>query len=204
VLGLPIGKGKPDAYCYDPRDSDAPEIDAAMRVSADSLVDESVMLALSGRELVYQTDRFAKDAEVTGFFKLSAWIAIDSPDTDIYVTVYDIDAAGSSMRLTTDAMRARYREGLRTPKILHSHAALRYDFDHFTFVSRLIRRGHRLRLVISPVGRVIESPFTEKNYNGGGPVAAESAQDGRAVTVTLYHDRAHPSALGIPFGQEAP
>ncbi len=196
-------KGRADFYRYDPRDPDAPEIEAEARTDGDRLlVDQTVVLALGGRELVYQTAEMAKDTEVSGFFKLSAWIGIDCPDTDLYAAVYEIDAGGGSIRLSTDAMRTRYREGLRSPRMMHTRAAMRYDFDHFTFVSRSIKQGHRLRLVISPVGRVIESQFTEKNYNGGGAVAAESANEGRPVTVTLYHDRTHPSVLNVPLGQE--
>ena len=55
----------------------------------------------------------------------------------------------------------------------------------------------RLRLVIGPVN----SLYWEKNYNAGGEVAAESMKDARAVTVTLYHDRGHPSALFVPLGR---
>jgi len=58
-----------------------------------------------------------------------------------------------------------------------------------------------LRLVIAPVGRLIEGIFVQKNYNGGGVVADESANDGRPVTVTLIHDETHPSALDVPIGQ---
>jgi len=104
------------------------------------------------------------------------------------------------VRLSTDAIRARYREGLRRPKLIDSHEPLRYDFTRFTFVSRLIRRGHRLRLVIAPIGRIIEGIFVEKNYNAGGVVAEETVEDARAVTVRLFHDAAHPSALSVPLG----
>jgi uncharacterized protein len=97
-------------------------------------------------------------------------------------------------------MRARYREGLRTPKLITSAAPLLYDFQRFTFVSRTIRRGHRLRLVVAPLGRLIETTFSQKNYNGGGVVAEESVADARPVTVRLFHDSAHPSALYIPLG----
>jgi hypothetical protein len=34
-------------------------------------------------------------------------------------------------------------------------------------------------------------------------VAAESMKDARTVTVRLYHDRAHPSALFVPLGRPA-
>jgi hypothetical protein len=32
-------------------------------------------------------------------------------------------------------------------------------------------------------------------------VAEQSMSDARTVTVTLFHDRAHPSALYVPLGQ---
>ena len=74
---------------------------------------------------------------------------------------------------------------------------LRYDFDGFTFISRMLRQGSRLRLVMGPVN----SMYSQKNYNSGGDVSAESMRDARTVTVKLYHDRAHPSALFVPLGQ---
>lgn len=67
------------------------------------------------------------------------------------------------------------------------------------FVSRLVKRGHRLRLVIAPMGRLLETTFAQKNYNGGGVVVEESATEGRAVTVTLFHDADRPSALHVPL-----
>jgi uncharacterized protein len=169
---------KADEYRYDPRDA-------------------------RGAEVVYHSAPFEQDTEISGFFRLSAWISIDCPDTDLYVSVYDIGRNGESTLLSTDAMRARYREGLRTPKLIRTRAPLRYDFERFTFVSRQIKRGHRLRLVVAPTGRLIDSPFTQKNYNGGGVVAHESAKDARPVTVRLHHDRSHPSALYVPIGHRS-
>jgi hypothetical protein len=64
------------------------------------------------------------------------------------------------------------------------------------FVSRQIGRGHRLRLVIAPIG----SGFVQKNYNSGRAVADETAESARAVTVSLYHDAERPSALHVPMG----
>lgn len=200
-LRTTVGAGGPDTYTYDPRETSGPEVAAEAKTQAASLVDQSVLLALRGKVLVYHSEPFEHDTEITGFFKLSAWIAIDCPDTDIYVSVHEIDLNGDSVRLCTDAMRARYREGLRTPKLIRTREPLRYDFERFTFMSRLVKRGHRLRLVIAPIGRLIETTFAEKNYNSGGVVAEETAVNGRAVTVRLYHDSDHPSALRVPLGR---
>ena len=93
--------------------------------------------------------------------------------------------------------RARYRESPRAAKLVTTREPLRYEFDGFTFTSRMLRQGSRLRLVIGPVNSI----YSQKNYNSGGDVSSESMRDARTVTVKLYHDRAHPSALFVPLGQ---
>jgi len=124
-------------------------------------------------------------------------LSIDQPDTDFRVSVAEIGVDGGSLQLATDSMRARYREDPRAQKLIRTTEPLRYDFRHFTFISRQIRKGHRLRLVIGP----LNSLFWQKNYNSGGVVAVESMRDARPVTVRLFHDETHPSALYVPLGQ---
>ncbi len=195
TLGAESAKGKPDHYVYDPHDLSYAHHEATSDPS--DLTDQEAILTQKGKLLVYHTAPFDKDAEVSGFFKFSAWIGIDQPDTDFAVSVYEIRPDGTSILLTGDLLRARYRENVREPKLVATRAPLKYDFDHFMFVSRQIGKGSRLRLTLTPVNSIL----AEKNYNSGGEVAAESMQDARPVTVTLYHDRAHPSALYVPIGQ---
>ena len=195
-----VGAGEPDMYSYDPRDTGGPEVDAEALVDGGSLIYQNVLLALRDRVLVYHSAPFAEDTEISGFFKFTAWISIDCPDTDFYISVHEIGLDGGSIQLSTDGLRARYREGLRSPKLIDTRAPLRYEFSTFTFVSRLMRRGHRIRLVISPVGRLIQAMFTERNFNGGGVVANESIDDAKQVTVHLFHDSEHPSMLSVPIG----
>jgi predicted acyl esterase len=113
------------------------------------------------------------------------------------VRMSEIRPDGRSIALTSDSMRARYRESSREPKLIATGAPLRYDFEHFTFVSRQVGKGSRLRLTIAPINSIT----TEKNYNAPKTVAEQSMSDARTVTVTLFHDRAHPSALYVPIGQ---
>ncbi len=189
-----IGRGMPDRYVYDPRDVSA----AALEVEVDpaSLTDQRLLLAARGKLLVYHSAPFAQDTEISGFFKLSAWIALDQPDTDFAATVHEILPDGGSVRLSTDVMRARYRESLREARLVKKGEVLRYDFDRFTFISRQVKKGSRLRLVFGPINSI----YAQKNYNSGGVVAEESRTDARKVTVRLYHDAHHPSALYVPIG----
>ena len=194
-LGGAQGKGKPDQYVYDPRDVSIAALEASVDIA--SYTDQRTVHALRGKQLVYHTAPFERDTEVSGFFKLTAWIAIDQPDTDFAVNVYEVRADGSSIALTSDVKRARYREDLRTPKLVTTREPLHYEFGGFTFTSRMLRQGSRLRVTIGPVN----SMYSQKNFNSGGDVSSETMRDARAVTVKLYHDRAHPSALFVPLGQ---
>jgi uncharacterized protein len=194
-LAAALPKGKPDHYVYDPRDVSLAALEATS--DAEELTDQRLIHAQRGKLLVYHTAPFERDTEVSGFFKFAAWIAIDQPDTDFAVSVYEIRNDGNSILLSTDLKRARYRQSLREPKLITTREPLRYDFDAFTFTSQLVKRGSRLRLVVAPINSI----NSEKNYNAGGAVSSESMHDARAVTVTLYHDRSRPSALYVPIGQ---
>jgi uncharacterized protein len=193
-LGAEPARGKPDHYLYDPRDRSNASLDAS--IDGSSLVEQRPVYARRGKELVYHSAPFDRDTEISGFFKLSAWLAIDQPDTDFQARIYEIRADGTSMELTSQVLRARYRQGLRTPTLIRTRSPLRYDFEQFTFTSQEVKQGSRLRLVIAP----IDSIYLEKNYNSGGVVAAESLSDAKPVTVTLYHDPHHPSTLFVPIG----
>lgn len=191
----PRAQGRQDHYTYDPRDTSGAELEAD--TSPGSLIDQRFAYAARGKALVYHSAPFERDTEISGFLRLSLWLAIDQPDTDFSVSVYEIQPDGSSIRLGADWMRARYRQGLRQEQLIHASEPLRYDFEHFTFVSRQIKKGSRLRLIVGPLNSI----YFEKNYNTGGVVADESMKDARPVHVVLYHDKDHPSALYVPIGR---
>jgi putative CocE/NonD family hydrolase len=185
--------GRPDSYVYDPLDTSPAEwqsIDVP-----NGLTDQRDTLNSSGKILVYHTAPFAADTDIAGFFKLSAWISLDQPDTDLVASISEIKSDGSSVALSDDLLRARYRKSFRNAELVKPGAVERYDFDHFTFQARRIAKGSRLRLVISP----LNSEWSEKNYNSGGVVSNETGKDAKKVTVTLYHDAAHASALYVPL-----
>lgn len=192
----PGAETPPSSYVYDPKDLSLAELES--EVEPTSLVDQRVLLASAGKRLVFQSAPFETDTDVAGFFRLEAWLAIDCPDTDFRVTVHEIDEGGRSVLLTSDVVRARYREGLRSPTLISTAEPLPYVFDGFTFVARRIARGRRLRLVFGPTNSI----HFQRNHNTGGVVAEETLEDARPVTVRLFHDRERPSALVMPLAAE--
>ena len=185
-----------DKWTYDPLDT-RPGLELENEEIKSYLTDQRFALNLYGNGVVYHTAPFEQDTEISGFLKLTAWIAMDVPDTDIAVNVYEILPDGTSVALTSDQVRARYRESLTQAKPVQPGEINQYTFDTFTWMSRLVKKSSRLRVVINCPNSI----FVEKNYNSGGAVENETAKDARTAHLTLYHDAQHPSALVLPIGK---
>jgi putative CocE/NonD family hydrolase len=184
----------PDRYVYDPLDGRPAERERGEH--PDYLTDQRAALDLRGDGLIYHSAPFAAETEVSGMPRLHVWIALDVPDTDFYVSLYEIKADGASILLGQDFRRARYRESLTAEKLARPGELNRYDFE-LPFSSRVVARGSRLRLLLGSPNSI----YFEKNYNGGGTVAEESGKDARTAHVTVYHDARHASVLELPVGK---
>jgi putative CocE/NonD family hydrolase len=190
-------KAAPARYTYDPLD--LREIAGPSELGGGEvktyLADQRLAMELSGNGLVYHSDPLPEATEITGYLKFVAWIALDVPDTDFAVNVFEIKKDGSSIALAEDRMRARFRESLRQERLVTPGEINRYEFRSFNWFSRRLEKGSRLRLVFySPNSR-----YWEKNYNSGGEVADESRKDARTAHVTLYQDAEHASYLEVPI-----
>jgi uncharacterized protein len=185
--------GASDLWKYDPLNTEPGDMEPADDPNA--LVSQVAALNLFGEGVVYHSAAFPESSEISGFPRLTLWLSINVPDTDLYANLYEILPDGGSVQLTGAQMRARYRDSLREPKPVPVGTPEKYVFDNFTFFSRRVAKGSRLRLVIGS----INSTGAEKNYNSGGDVASETAKDARTAKVTLLHDESHPSALELPI-----
>jgi putative CocE/NonD family hydrolase len=196
LAAAPPDAGTPaDHWVYDPRDLRPGVLEEHPREH--NLTDETQALNLFGSGVVYHSEPFPAATEISGYVKLGVWLSLDVPDTDLQATLYEILPDGRSVQLSGDLMRARYRHSLAREELVTPGRVERYDFSHFTWFSRRVSQGSRLRLVIGS----LNTSQLEKNYNSGKPVAAESGADARVAHVTIYHDAEHPSALEIPIGR---
>jgi putative CocE/NonD family hydrolase len=191
----PAATAPPYHYVYDPLDVHS--VDDLERETPGGLIDQSDALGKLGNGVVYHSEPFPEATEISGQVKLSLWIALDVPDTDFEADLYEILPSGGSVRLASDFLRARYRGSLEQETPVPRGEIVRYDFTGFSWFSRRIAQGSRLRLVVSCPNSI----DFEKNYNSGGVVAGETAKDARTAHVAIYHDAKHPSALEIPLGR---
>jgi uncharacterized protein len=188
----PAASAAMDSWTYDPLDTRPGSEETGD--DGNGLISQRDVLNLFGEGVLYHSELFTEPTEIAGFPMLTVWLRMDVPDTDLDADLYEILPDGGSVLLTSASMRARYRESLREAKPVPAGKTEKYVFGNFTFFARQIAKGSRLRLVV----RSINSPGTEKNYNSGGVVAAETGKDARTAHITLLHDAEHPSTLELP------
>lgn len=183
---------KPCEYVYDPLDKSYGLLE--MNPSDNGLTDQTNAYSIKGNGVVYHSAVFEKETEVSGFFELDAYIEADVKDVDIEADIYEIKADGTSVLLTSNTIRARYRESLEQEKLLIPGAINLFHFNNFTFISRAIEKGSRLRLIISSPNSI----NAQKNYCSGGVIANETAKDAHTAHLKIYNDSKHPSVLILP------
>ena len=181
----------PAKFVYDPLNKNFPFSTFANN-SPDYLIDQTNMNNLQG--IVYQSNVWERETEVTGFFKLDVYILADVKDVDLETDIYEVKADGSSVLLTNNFVRARYRDGLEKEKLLVPGDINLFHFNHFPFISRVIEKGSRIRLIITSPNSI----YIQKNYCSGGFVANETSKDARLAHIIVYSDHQHPSVLYVP------
>jgi len=185
-----------DEFINDPLDTSRGEnVEGVEPNEKTGNIDQRFALCIGKDGLVYHTDALQKETPLLGCPKVSLWVSIDTPDTDLQADLYEIQPDGTSIALWSDFRRLRYRESLREAKLAKPGEIVKCDFDPGLFVARRLIKGSRLRLVVySP-----NSIFWQKNYNSGGVVADETAKDARTAHVKVYHDTQHASAIELPL-----
>jgi uncharacterized protein len=193
MLALNAGaSGIAGQYVYDP--ADVSRADAEVDMDPFDPTDTKLVEARDGKQMVFDTMAFDVPTEISGFFKLDAWLSINQPDTDFQVLIYVIEPDGRSILITNDVMRARYAQSLREATLVESEEPRLYRFDRFWFTSRLVNKGDRLRLIIGPLDLI----NTQKNYNSARPVSEQTLADAKPVLVQLHTGPDFPSVLHMP------
>ena len=183
----------PSQYVYDPLDKTSALFD--LRPSDNYLSDQTYAFNISKFGLVFHSRPFEQDQEVSGFFELETYIETDVPDIDVEADIYELKQDGTSILLTSAIMRARYRESLEVEKLMEPGKTYLVPFHNFTFISRTIEKGSRLRLLLSSPN----SMNVEKNYGTGGVVAQETGKGAKPAHVKIYHAGDKASVLKMPI-----
>lgn len=176
-----------DVYNYDPRDP----VMSLMSADAQTLpVDQSPHDHRTDI-LVYQTPPLEDDLTVVGPVALKLWAQTDGPDTDWTAKLAIVLEDGLAINLTYGIMRARYRNGYRSPQPLEPDRPYQYSIK-LNPVGCVFRRGERIRLYISSS----DFPNFDRNHNNGGDYWTDNEL--RIAHQTVFHSVEMPSRLVLP------
>jgi putative CocE/NonD family hydrolase len=141
--------------------------------------------------LVYTSDPFLDDLEVTGPIEGVLHVATTAEDTDFTAKLVDVAPDGYARNLCDGILRLRYRNGLQKGVLAKPGEVYRIAIDAGV-TSNVLLSGHRIRVEISSSN----FPRCDRNPNTGRPVAAET--EFRKANQTVFHDRNRPSFVVLP------
>jgi putative CocE/NonD family hydrolase len=145
--------------------------------------------------LLFDTEPFAKDTEVTGPIEATIYARADVPDFDLWVRVLDVWPDGRAFNLMSpglDVLRASYRNGSQKPELLTSENIYKLKLDRL-LTSNVFKAGHKLRIQIS--GAFIPH-FSRNLQTGQSEITTSKTQAGH---IQIYSDPQHPSSIGLPI-----
>jgi len=141
--------------------------------------------------LIFSTPAFKQDFEVTGPLSVELYAGSSAVDTDFTAKLVDVWSNGFAQNLTDGIIRGRYRNSQEKAEFMNPGETYRFTIDLWA-TSNVFLAGHKLRLEISSSN----FPRFDRNLNRGEDPAW--ATGWTKATNTIYHDRAHPSALVLP------
>jgi putative CocE/NonD family hydrolase len=141
--------------------------------------------------LVYSTPALESDEEVTGPVTLDLFASSTAPDTDFTAKLVDVYPDGRAYNLTEGILRAKFRQSTSEATPIEPGKIYEYKIDLLS-TSNVFLKGHRIRLEVSSSN----FPRFDRNLNTGKDGATSSAFV--PATNTVYHDKAHPTALILP------
>ncbi|HZP96389.1 MAG TPA: CocE/NonD family hydrolase [Candidatus Limnocylindria bacterium] len=184
--------GRPGAAARDLADTAGPDGEAVLRYEP-----ASREAYLGGPALVYRTEPFEHDLEVTGPLALTLWLASTATDTDVFATIRDEAPDGGTREITKGWLRASHRalDASRSKpwRPFHPHTASEPLVPNEAYelaveiwpMSNLFRAGHRLRLEIAACDD--QSDTSDAHQAVLLP-----------ATNRILEGRAHPSRLLVP------
>jgi uncharacterized protein len=187
----------PDEFVYDPREP-APTVGGPISLPALLFGNSSGphdQRRLEGRPdvLVYTSAPLPAPLEVIGPLRLTLYAVTTARDTDFVVKLTDVFPDGESRILAEGVLRARFREGYDTPRLVEPGAVHAYDID-LVATANVFQAGHCVRVVITSSS----FPRFDRNANTGRPLGADGPEDLVSARQTIFHDPARPSHLRLP------
>jgi len=142
--------------------------------------------------LVYQSEPLTERIEVTGSPVVELYASSSAPDTDWFVWLIDVSPSGLAMEVSGGRIRARYREGFDTPKLIKPTEVIKYTI-RMEPTSIAFLPGHQIRLDISSS----DFPNYDRNHNTAANPNYDATME--IAKQTIYHGGDRATRIILPW-----
>jgi uncharacterized protein len=149
----------------------------------------------SSNGLVFTSKPFDQDFAINGSFAGSLKVTMNKKDMDVSLALYEQMADGTYFFLTRYVGRASYAHDNTKRRLLHPGRSQTIRFSNTRFVSRQIRKGSRLVVLLN----INKHPFEVINYGSGNPVSSETILDAGEPMQLKWHNESY---LSIPIWKD--
>jgi predicted acyl esterase len=183
-----------DTFVYDPNEPAKEVTDLARFVWADPPLDQRYLQRRSDA-LVYTTDILTQPVHISGRYRLSLHLSSDRADTDLYVSISDVEPDGRAIGLAprtvhSASLRLRYRNGPRAEPLERGTI---YEIEiEGSWLHHVFKPGHRIRVMLTSGN----FPLMTRNAGTCRPWAEDEIL--LVQTNTVHHCAAYPSRLRLP------
>lgn len=142
--------------------------------------------------LRFTTESFLEETEFTGPITARIYASSTASDTDFMVKLVVVRPDGMSFNLVDGVIRARYREGYETPKLIEPGKVLAYDLDMWA-TSYAVQPGEKLRIDVT------SSNFPRLNRNPNTGAAFGETSELKTATQSIFLGSDYPSQIILPL-----
>jgi hypothetical protein len=153
--------------------------------------------------LVFESEVLKQDVVLAGPVEVTLYASSTAADTDFTAKLIDVYPpsadfpTGFDMNLTDGIVRASYRDGSQTRRLLSPGKIYRVVIRPFD-TANVVKKGHRIRVDISSSN----FPRFDVNPNTGEPLGMNRLM--KTAENTIYYNSGHASAVKLYVMQPTP
>jgi hypothetical protein len=193
LAAAPPAADQPDSFSYDPMNP-VPSLGGNVCCTGNAITAgafDQRRTEARADVLVYTTEPFAKDTELSGGIVPKLYVSSDARDTDFTVKVIDVAPDGTAWNLDEGVQRVRWRQGYDKPPAFMQPGQVYAVTLQPLNTSNTFKASHRLRIEVSSSN----FPRFDRNLNTGGNNYDEAV--GKVARNAVHHSKRYPSSLTV-------
>src|SRR5579859_2652079 len=141
--------------------------------------------------LTYTSPLLEHDLTVIGPVKAVLYALSSAPDTDWVVRLCDVWPDGRSLSVCDGILRARYRDSIEQPALMHPGQVYRFEID-LQATAQVFQAGHQLRVEVASS----DFPRYDRNLNTGETFGM--GEVGQIARNTVFYGGSRASYILLP------